>query len=296
MVIRHKMYPYPVLAEFLDDYVDSKFDVTVEEAVHGYDRRLYFNVTLKNEGLQQLIKEEKAYYAYHLECAQTGFRKAVTTREKISDIIISHKEVCGKLQICPLLVAAKDIERYSNSAFHSDYGGISFNIEAGCVLAIAPPREIVITKEIDDLVKIPSIFSIVPVYDESITYMTVETSQPRIIIQLPLADFRKYSLLDQGMLMTETLNAMVIIPALIYTLDEVKRTNYSERYHYDDDGCVWYASLRKVLSEKFNCDIGSQEFDSSNTMELAQRLVEEPMRKALDTLLTLGATQNGDGN
>lgn len=296
MVIRHKMYPYPVLVDFLDDYVNSKFDVTAEVVAHGYDRRLYFNVTLKNEGLQQLIRDGKAYYAYHLECSQTGFRKAVTTREKISDIIISHKEVCGKLQICPLIVASEDIQNYSNNAFHSDYEGISFNIEAGCILAIAAPREIIITKEIDDLAKIPSIFSIVPAYDESITYMTVETSGPRIIIQLPLADYKKYSLLDQGMMMTETLNAMVIVPALIFTLDEVKRTNYLERYHYDDDGCIWYASIRKVLSEKFNCDIGSQEFDSANTMELAQRLIEEPMRQALDTLLTLGATQNGDGN
>ena len=90
MVIRHKMYPYPVLADFLDDYVDSKFDVTVEMTNHGYDRRLYFNVTLKNEGLQQLIREGKASYAYHLECSQTGFRKAVTASEKMSDIIISH--------------------------------------------------------------------------------------------------------------------------------------------------------------------------------------------------------------
>lgn len=56
MVIRHKMYPYPVLADFLDDYVNSKFDVTAEVVAHGYDRRLYFNVTLKNEGLQKLIK------------------------------------------------------------------------------------------------------------------------------------------------------------------------------------------------------------------------------------------------
>ena len=214
----------------------------------------------------------------------------------MSDIIISHKEVCGKLQICPLLVATDDIDGYTNASFHTDYEGISFNIEAGCILAIAAPREIIITKELDDLAKIPSIFSIVPVYDESITYMSVETSQPRIIIQLPLVDFKKYSLLDQGMMMTETLNTMVIIPALIYTLDEVKRTSCSERYHYDDDGCIWYASLRKVLSEKFNCDIGSPEFDSANTMELAQRLIDEPMRKALDTLLTLGSIQNGDGN
>ena len=35
---------------------DIKFDVTIEEMQHGYDRRLYFSVTLKNETLQQLIK------------------------------------------------------------------------------------------------------------------------------------------------------------------------------------------------------------------------------------------------
>ena len=167
MVIRHKMYPYPVLAEFLDDYINSKFEVTAEIVTHGYDQRLYFNVTLKNEGLQQLIREGKAYYVYHLECSQTGFRKAITTQEKISDIIISHKEVCGKLQICPFIVAATDIKNYTNTAFHPDYEGLPFSIEAGCVLAIASPREIIITKEIDDLAKIPSIFSIVPAYDES---------------------------------------------------------------------------------------------------------------------------------
>ena len=30
MVIKYKMFPYPVLTEFSDDYVKSSFEVTVE--------------------------------------------------------------------------------------------------------------------------------------------------------------------------------------------------------------------------------------------------------------------------
>lgn len=296
MVIRYKMFPYPVLADFSDDFINSKFEVTAEVVVHGYDRRIYFNVTLRNEGLQQLINDGKAYFVYHLECAQTGFRKVVQTTDKICDCVISHHDVCGKLQICPFIVAKEDMPDYTNTAFHPDYEGVHFSIEAGCVLAIASPREINIIKEIDDIAKIPSIFSIIKNLDETVTYMTVETSQPRITIQLPFDDYTKYGLLDQGMMMTDTLNSMVVIPALIYALDEVKRTPAQERYHFEDDGCIWYLTIKKVLSEKFNCDIGSTNFDSANTVELAQRLIEEPMHKALDTMLTLGATQNGDGN
>ena len=296
MVIRYKMFPYPVLTEFTDDYIGSKFDVTIEEMQHGYDRRLYFNVTLKNDTLLQLIKDGKANYVYHLECSQTGFRKAVQTKDKISDIVISHKDVCGKLQICPFIVASEDIHNFTSPSFHPDYEGVDFNIEAGCVLAIANPREVNIIKEIDDLSRIPSIFSIVPNYDSSISYMTIEISQPRIVIMLPQNDYNTYGLIDSGMMMSDTLNAMAVVPALIYALDEVKRTPAQERYHFEDDGCIWYLTIKKVLSEKFNCDIGSTDFDSANTVELAQRLVEEPMHKALETIATIGAAANGDEN
>ena len=296
MVIRYKMFPYPVLTEFTDDYVESKFDVTIEETQHGYDRRLYFNATLTNDTLQQLINEGKANYVYHLECSQTGFRKAVQTKDKISDIIISHKDVCGKLQICPFIVAAENIDHFYSSSFHHDYEGVRFNIEAGCVLAIANPREINIIKEIDDLSRIPSIFSIVPNYDASVTYMTIEIHEPRIIIKLPLADYNTYSLIDSGMIMSDTLNSMVVVPALIYALDVVQKTAAEERYHFEDDDCRWYLSIKKVLAEKFNCDISSTGFDAANTVELAQRLVEEPMHKALETIATIGAGSNGDDN
>lgn len=296
MVIRYKMFPYPVLTEFTDDYVNSKFEVTIEEAQHGYDRCLYFNVTLKNDTLQQLIKDGKASYAYHLECSQTGYRKAIQTKDKMSEIVISHKDVCGELQICPFIVATEDIHNFSSSSFHPDYAGMSIDVEAGCVLAIANPRKINIIKEIDDLSKIPSIFSIVPIYDQTVTFMRVELSQSRIIIELPQADFNTYGLIDTGMMMSDTLNAMVVVPALIYALDQVRKTPANERYAFEEEGKVWYIILKKVLSEKFGIDIGSTEFDDANTVELAQRLVEEPLHRSLETIATIGAGMNGDDN
>ena len=246
MVIKYKMFPYPVLTEFTDDYVDSKFDVLIEEVIHGFDRKLYFSATLKNDGLLQLIKDGKARFVYHLECSQTGFREAVQTNAKMKDYVLEHEKVRGKLQICPFIVATENISNYTNTAFHSDYDGISFDIEAGCVLAIGAPREMMIEPETDDLAKIPSIFSIIRNLDSSVTYMTVETSRERIIIQLPLEDFTKYGLLDSGTMLPDVLNTMVVIPALVFALDEIKREKPEERYQYEENGRLWYTTIKKT--------------------------------------------------
>ncbi len=296
MVIKYKMFPYPVLTEFTDDYVDSKFDVLIEEVIHGFDRKLYFSATLKNDGLLQLIKDGKAQFVYHLECSQTGFREVVQTNAKMKDYVLEHEKVRGKLQICPFIVAAENISNYTNTAFHSDDDGISFDIEAGCVLAIGAPREMMIEPETDDLARIPSIFSIIRNLDSSVTYMTVETSRERIIIQLPLEDFTKYGLLDSGTMLPDVLNTMVVIPALVFALDEIKREKPEERYQYEENGRLWYTTIKKVLQERFSCDIESRSFDDFNTIELAQRIINEPLHRALDSLTQLSDSQNVGGD
>lgn len=296
MVIKYKMFPYPVLTDFTDDYVGSKFDVLIEEVIHGFDRKLYFSATLKNDGLMQLIKQGKAQFVYHLECSQTGFREVVQTNAKMQDYVLRHESVRGKLQICPFIVASEDITKYSNTAFHPDYDEITFDIEAGCVLAIGAPREMMIEPETDDLARIPSIFSIIRNLDSSVSYMTVETSRERIIIQLPIEDFTKYGLLDSGTMLPDVLNSMVIIPALVFALDEIKREKPEERYQFEENGRLWYTTIKKVLLDRFSCDIESQSFDDFNTIELAQRIINEPLHRALDSLTQLSDSQNGGGD
>ena len=74
MEIRYKLYPYPVLAYYSDDYKDGSFDTTIDLQKDGYNIRIDFMASLTNEGLKKLIHDGQAQYVYHLECAQTGFR------------------------------------------------------------------------------------------------------------------------------------------------------------------------------------------------------------------------------
>ena len=60
MNIRYRLYPYPVLAYFNDDYVDSKFDVSAQCENRGYDIEIIVNVELVNEKLNDMIKQGKA--------------------------------------------------------------------------------------------------------------------------------------------------------------------------------------------------------------------------------------------
>ncbi len=135
MEIRYKLYPYPVLAYYSDDYKDGSFDTTIDLQKDGYNIRIDFMASLTNEGLKKLIEDGQAQYVYHLECAQTGFREVVTTEKVSESYMLSDKKICGKLQICPFIVATQDITGYSNPGFHDDYSGATFDIEAGCVFS-----------------------------------------------------------------------------------------------------------------------------------------------------------------
>lgn len=162
MEIKYKLYPYPVLSSYSDDYKNGSFDATIDVVRDGYNYRLDFLATLTCQSLLERIKNGDAKYVYHLECAQTGFRTVIQTDQLSETYTLFSQTVNGKLQICPFVVAVKDLKGYSSSDFHDDYQGEVFDIEAGCVLAVGKMAVLDITKSTDDIANTPSIFTIVP--------------------------------------------------------------------------------------------------------------------------------------
>ena len=158
MDIRYKLYPYPVLSNYSDDYINSSFDSAIEVKREGYNIVISVVSEIKNPELEALIKEGKAAFVYHLECAQTGYRTVISTANTDKLVSISEDKVCGRLQICPFIVACADIPDYVNSCFNEDYRGYKFQIEAGCVMAVGKQVNCDIDKERNDLVSAKSIF------------------------------------------------------------------------------------------------------------------------------------------
>jgi hypothetical protein len=282
MEIRHKLYPYPVLSYFSDDYVDSCFTVAIVPKRDGYNIRIDFIAELINDGLVQLLSEEKVKIVYHLECAQTGFRTALTTNTWEYSYVISNKQVVGRLQVCPFIIAVTDLPEYVNEKFHDDYRGFKFSIEAGCVMAVNGQVNIDIEKDISDLSNTPSVFSIIKNDDVTVLGMVVEMNYKKLVIKIPEQDFYNFRSVKDEVIIQSVLNSLVIIPALTYVLEEVVKLDANGKYELSS--YAWYRAVKKALSTRFNCDIDSDRFSECNMLVLAQKLIDTPLTLALHTL------------
>lgn len=221
MDIRYKLYPYPVLSNYSDDYINSSFDSAIEVRREGYNIVISVVSEIKDPELEALIKEGKAAFVYHLECAQTGYRTVISTANTDKLVSISEDKVCGRLQICPFIVACADIPDYVNSCFNEDYRGYKFQIEAGCVMAVGKQVNCDIDKERNDLVSAKSIFVVTKNADTTATEMEVDIGQNKIVIKLPENDYVHFKNMSKVPTVQQNLNALIIIPALIYVLSEV---------------------------------------------------------------------------
>lgn len=292
MDIRYKMYPYPVLAYFLDDYKDKHaFDVKITQVKDGFDTKLVFEATLTNKELLGLVRSRKASFVYHLECSQTGFRKVIRTDKFSLPYVLSNHEVKNIVQICPFIVATKDITSYSSTDFDDDYKGMTFDIEEGCILAVGQQVDADVSDSIDDLANTPSIFSIVQNTDETIKEMKVDGNGDKIVIQLPFNDYYSYKSLSQNPKFEPVLNALTIVPALVFAIEEMKRWDSEEMNRREID-CGWFRSIKHVLSKEFNCDVES-DLSGMDSMELAQKLIGSPLPSAFAELSGGEGTEGG---
>lgn len=280
MELRSKYYTYPVISEDTDFYVNSTFSSKVEQTVDGYNIRLKLIAELENPELQAMIDNESVMFAHHIECTQTCFRKVVLTKDAEKEYIIHDSEVNGLVQICSFVVAIKTIEKYSNSLLSQDYKGFRFYIEKGCVMAIGNQINLRINKVKDDLANTSSIFSIVPNMDELVTNIKVDISRDKIVISVPQATHSIYVNMSANLEVQPIMHSMLIIPALVYAITEVKE-NRAQLYYYEENR--WYRSLRKAI-EKMGIELNEENLENIEPFDLAQKLMDSPIPKAVDFL------------
>ena len=292
MEIKYKLYPYPVLAEYSDDYKSGNYAVNIDLTKEGYNIKVHFLATLTSPSLKALIQQGKAKYVYHMECAQTGFRHVLTTSKIDDSYLLSNKTVCGKLQICPFIVAVEDIPAYTAPEFHDDYEGQTFSVETGCVMAVGRMVTADISKDIDDLANTPSVFSIIRNADVTCRQMLVDYSGRKIIIKLPLEDYYSYKSLSNTPQAQSLLYSLTIIPALTYVLSDLKMLSLDDRMENQDS--LWYRTIKKALLTQFDCDIESEEFNNLNTLKLAQALINDPISDAFHMLTSSFGVTGGD--
>ena len=288
MDIRYKLYPYPMLAADMDDYINSSFTFTVSTEKEIHEIKFSFQLNLRNEGLTNMIQNSKAEYLIHIECPQTCYRYAIKTSNLTYIHCIPERELNGRVSICAFIVAKEDLSTYYNHAFNEDYEGMSFAVDRGSILAIGGQYTLTIVKDTEELAKVPSIFTICKRAADTETGLEIDMDGDKIAVTLSSDSFGRYKNLASELKYQPAFHSMLIMPALIYVFETLRREGID---NYNDKR--WFVAISKTLS-KSNVVLKAETLDNIPSYTLAQKILDMPIDRALSALAEWSEDESED--
>ena len=279
MLINQRLYPHPVLSWFSDDYPERMFQPAIDVKPNKSFFRIIMNCNTSSKALRDLIDQKKAAYCIHIECSSTRYRSAHKSFDNEFEVDIPVSDLEGKVEVSRFIISVDTIHNFSTNEFHDDFSGRSFDLIVGDVLAVAETAAFPAIKKDDELAELPSIFSIVPSLDEDPPPFDVSIIGNKIVITLSSRTHQIFMGLNSSSDARATLCTMILIPALVYTLNEVR----SHPTISDLFDRRWFRVLRKRF-EDIQVDIMQLSNNSDSDLVIAGKLIEDPIIKAFDDL------------
>ena len=72
--------------------------------------KFIFDVLCTNHEINNLIKEDQATFAVHIECKYTFFRELIYLKDIHHEYVIDGSKVERAIEVCPFIVATIDID------------------------------------------------------------------------------------------------------------------------------------------------------------------------------------------
>lgn len=282
MKLKTDMFPYPVLHEELDDYVNSLFDVNIQLFEETPFKTIYkISFELLDEKLTSLIKDNLACFAVHVEGEASSYRKLFKLSKSETDIEISFKsdEISKKIFVNSMLLAKEDIYNYSNPNFNSLYYGNNLEIpiiEKGEILAFKNTVELNFKFENKENLSARSMIQVASAIDEE---MKIDLSGNKIIVYLPNKDYNAYFQFSKASdSKKQLLLVAIVLPTLTYVLERLATGGAT------DSTLEWVNAITHLL-EEHNITIEQLRDDPSRSLEYAQRLLNSPVKNSLHNIL-----------
>lgn len=267
-------YPYPVLFMNNDDYNDSTFHTLINIQESFGEVRIEARFELDNEGISQLLDEEKAAYLIHVECGQTSFRNAYHSSSSLLEVAIPSDKLRGKIEIHSFIIAKERIEDYTNDKLNDWYADSLITFEKGNILAIGDAIETTLFEDNTELLNLPSIAKVVKSLKND--YMDVEIQSDVITISLPAYEYNQYAINAKSR-MKNTILSNVILPSLVYVFSKINE-NREDLIEY-----TWYQVLEKIFDENNHRleDVGT---DSLSAIKAAQMVLRKPLKASFEEI------------
>ncbi len=278
MQIRNRLFSYPVYSSDVDDYIVNEFtfEYNIENNVNSI--KVIYSTKISNRFILSEINKETIKLTILVECSKTAYRQLFILNDLNGAVEIPSHVLSSKVEMCCLLLANKNFIINKESGISSDYLNTSFNIKKGFIVGYDNTYPFIVDKDKEDNFKPSSIISVVKKIDLD-DYMDVDLDNDnKIKIQLGDEMYRYFVQL-QGQDKLPVIHSMIVLPALVYVIDQIK--DFSIRGTYED--YYWYRCIAKQL-EILNINIDSSAFESKSSLVIAQELLKFPIKNALFNL------------
>lgn len=266
MRLSHRSFPHPVVGNE-DDVVDAAFQAAI--SVHNDRVNYYINLKVQcsSNTITKLVKKGDAVYVLHVECGNTLYRSATEFAEEDREFMIPGENLNSTVEVNVVAQAKKDIPKYKVDQAHADYENATFSVSAGDILAVSEGFTFDADINFDMLRSMSSIMQIKPRKDATDAPMEVDLMDEKITIFLSHVDYENYKLIRAHPVLSASLIATLVLPALVETLTVLRGE------HSDVEDTRWCRCLKRRI-------------DSSGLslktppLTLAQGLLELPIKRA----------------
>ena len=277
-----RLFTYPVLADGRDDYKNGKFNAACNCTVDE-DDNLILNANFSTDCAQikDLIASGDAEYLLHVESPLTFYREIFTSREENFSCKIKRNRVKKNLECLALIVLNKNTANFFCDDWNEDFSGLNFKLQTGTVLAYQGFKTLQIP---DDPKTFKNVASIFVVYkrrlDNAEDFYDVEPEADKIKIGLNAKEYSLYRRYCSRPELQPILNAMIILPALVYVFEELKADAKDD---FDTYGArEWFLSLKAAYRRR-KIDLAAHLVEKTS-LELAQEVMNLPLTKALESI------------
>lgn len=274
MKVNAKSYPHPVLGN--GDDLGGFFRVELPYELGRDTVILSPSFSLKNNAIEDLFRKEKASFAIEVECRSTFFRRSFSTRKLEDKIAIPSKLLRERVIVTFSVCADQNIKGYRPSQPHPDYEAVTFNIEAGEVLAVGGQASFIAEKAFDPLRPPVSSFMSIMEGTQHEGPMQIDYEAEKITIVLSKADWRNYLEVRGQKPVQGILHSAIVFPALVDAIHKVQTSGN------EYEGANWYGRLTAILEAK--------RLDDKDPFEAAQKILDNPASRGYAGISTLIST------
>ncbi len=280
MEIKNRLFPYPVLCEDTDDYVEGEFYVEAKLVEQGLnDILVQFDMHLDNPGLQSLINSGKAEFVIHMECSNTAFRTVIKTFSNTEQYRIMNSRVNGDVNLLGMIVSKDKIGHYTNSALNEDYNDITLTLDKASILAYDNMDSIHIAKNYEELAEKDSIFSVVKqmrMDQNEHNAITFALDADKIKIRVDDDLYSSYITYKGNSAMQPLMSAILVMPALTFMMETLRNEGIE-----DYASSYWFIKMEKYYALHGKSFVDDVIYGEDMISEVVQEMLQLPIGKTL---------------